>query len=323
VLLVHIDGELEAYDLATGDRTLRTSTGWGLMGPNYLTAVPLVEDGIVYAARGRTNATGRPDVAVRAYDLASGDELWTSDPLERFDDLRDLVRVGDLMIGRATNSGGSDGVVRSSLWGPDAYHRVAAWHIRDGTLAWSQKLGGGQTSTAVVDRQFDSHQRPAQLALVPADDRLYTVSDTALVALARTDGARVDAAALPTETLKEPLLLLNRGARLGVLHDRGMSFYQASNLGAGPTSTVAFENGVVSYQQAGLYLFAATQTTLRESKKGIYVINTDAQRLVGSVNLESTTRRAGNLLNGYTVTEGGRSLYVIDESGTITEYRVD
>ena len=332
VLLVHTDGELEAYTLQSGERTLRTSTGWGLsqanVGPSdedpvYLTAVPLVEDGVVYAARGRPNATGRGDVVVRAYDLASGEELWTSDPLERFDDLRDIVRVGDLIIGRGTNSGGSDGVVRSSLWGPDAYHRVAAWRIGDGSLAWTSDLDGGQTSMAAVDRRFGSYSRPAQLALAVDAGRLFTVSDTALVAFRAADGTPMGSAALPAETLDEPTLLIDHGEHLGVLHDGGMSFYEKSNLASGATSVVPFQNGVVSYQQAGPYLFAATQARLRESRKALHVVSLPEQRLVGTLNLESATPRAGNLLNGFAVTEGGRAVYVLDDEGTLRKYRVN
>jgi outer membrane protein assembly factor BamB len=346
--LVHEDGEIEGFDIESGTRTLKTGTGFGRIrpvpatwsdkddqqggggtglrvqevGPEdrdatvYLTSVPVVEDGTVYAPRGpNVRAAGRPDMAVRAYDVASGEVRWTSDPLERFDDLRDLTRTGDLILGRAVHYGSG------TLGKSDPHQRVAAWRVRDGSLVWDLEMPH-KGNAAVVTRELLSESRPERLNLVLDGDRVFTTSDTSVVALDVASGEVRAAGSLPEDALGPPALLMDRGDALAIVHDEGMSFVVKDSLAAGPVAQIAFENPIVSIREEDGHLFVAAQNNLRSSKKGLYVIDLAGRRLLGTLNLEDATRRAGNLLDGFVVTADGRALYTLSENGTLTKYRV-
>ena len=323
VLLQHDDGEVEVFDLETGALRFRSDPGTRPVNRseerdvNYYLTSPSVVDGpalYVPRAENRRPADGRADRFVGAFDWSSGEERYASEALEGYHDMHDLTLAGSLLMGRLTSVSGSD-----QSDGP--HQTVAAWRTDDGTLAWSATMPY-RTSAAILSPDFMSYERPAPINLVVNGDVAYTTSDTSIVALEVATGTVQATASLPSDALGAPALLIDEDDALAVLHRQGMSFVAKDSLATGPTVQFEFENPLISVKQRGDHLFVGTQNRLRDGKRELYVINLPEQRLVGSLNLEDTTRRAGNLLNGYAVTENGRSLYRLTDDGRLTKYRL-
>lgn len=323
LLLTNTEGQLEAYRLDDGTQTLEADPGWQMgqlstlalsgeyKGTRYsvpLTTSPVLQNGQVYAPAVVDRQTvGDPDLGIQKYALTSGEQAWTSGPVETMRDVRDLTFVDDHVVGRVTR--GRPGALTG-----DSYQRVVAWSPSDGSIAWNRKMPYTPSDVhAIRVKAFGQSQLPA-LNLVADDSQVYTVNDTSVVAIDVASGEVTQHAPLSVEGASTWLTEAGPNTLL-VLRKEGIEFYDSSDLSR-TSFPIRFDAPLVTFEQASDHLFAQTEDAL-------YVVDVPQQTLAGTVPIEGAGGLvSGNLRSGVVATDDGRGVFILTEKRVVQKYRI-
>ncbi|WP_179862099.1 PQQ-binding-like beta-propeller repeat protein [Longibacter salinarum] len=303
-------GGTEAYRLSDGSQLFKSSAttrstdrmatalgGESTIGGR-LTASAAVHDGTAYVPH-TTNfkAVGRPDKMIQAYDLATGEMTWESEPIEEAVDVRGLRFVDGRLVAH---------IVKDSAGGDQV---VASWDASTGELAWTRGLSSGHVllTSATVHAVTDSSHSTIDL-------------DT---------GEFGDVTNLGQKSLGNALAAMPAGDGLAVLRESGITWMSAD----GTVSESMNLGGTIvrglypSEERVGDRLFVPVSTKrIGSAVTEVHVIDM-AERTERAIirNLSFSSNGSTVSTNfpfGFFVTNNGASLYVLDKDDRVVYYRI-
>jgi outer membrane protein assembly factor BamB len=251
-----------------------------------------------------TQIVGAPHYGVQKFDRTTGEKHWESEQVKEMNALQDLTILDDRLLGRAVHLGGG-------ALGSDPRQRLVGWNLETGSITWNRKTPYEFSNAAMIRVGPLGGDSPRAWNLVTNDDRAYVATDTSVTAYDTGNGT-VEASA-SAEVPGQPVWITRGGNSLVDLRSEGVSFHALSDLSSA-AEPITFASEVITYERAENYLLVRTE-------KALYAVNVAQQTLAGTVAQEDGGGLVtGSLRDGFFVTEGGRSLFVLTPERIVQKY---
>lgn len=298
--LIVFSYNLQAFDLETGERRANVLSHIDVERGE-LPPLATEEDALYTTASAmreeEVKTSFGDDSRLLRIDLETGEEAWSTD--ETKTDIFDLKRMDDLLFVSASGDlmGGDDGVV--------------AYDAETGEERWRSEPfeEAGTLSRASLRERIS----PVFVSNIVADEeRLYAAGPTSIYALDPETGETEYTIAHDEETdLGLVHRLVDRDNVLGVISGDGFALYDKAD----GTRTYASESDRVTTYQ----LFA--DRIFLWSGDDVSVVQFSEGRELGRFTVPPPEQPVfGNLGQGVWIMDEGRTLFLLDEDGTLARY---